>query len=70
MKPTMFGTACVIYQDDVQIFDSGCVGTDGERNVIVPFSGTSDEIRVDVEPNCSGTRGTGWYFDVRCPLTS
>jgi hypothetical protein len=60
----------LIQQDDVVIFDSGCVGTNGERNVNVTFSGTSDEIRVDVEPNCSGTTGTGWYFDVRCPLTS
>lgn len=58
-----------IYQDDEQIFDSGCVGTNGERKVTVTFTGFSDEIRVDVEPNCTGTLGADWYFYVGCPST-
>jgi hypothetical protein len=59
-----------IYQGDVQIFDSGCLGTGGKRNVTVTFTSYSDEIRVDVEPNCTGTLGTAWYFRVGCPSTS
>jgi hypothetical protein len=56
-----------IYQGVELIFDSGCLGTYGERRVTVTFSNLLGEIRVDVEPNCTGTLGTAWYFHVGCP---
>ncbi len=56
-----------VFQDDKQIYDSGCLGTILEVTVNITFTGSSDEIRVDVEPNCDGTTSTAWYFQVSCP---
>lgn len=55
----------VVYESNI-LLDSGCIGTEGivERNV--SYSGASDEIRVDVEPNCEGTQGTQWFFQISC----
>lgn len=48
------------------LFDSGCIGTQGERDatVVVPVGTTS--IRVRVIPNCNGGSGTAWYLSIRC----
>ena len=54
-----------IFQGDVQIFDTNCVGNYATKSVTL--NGRSDEIRVDVEPNCDGTTGTAWNFNVKCP---
>ena len=53
-------------QASVVLFDSGCVGTQGERvsNIAVPAGTTS--IRVRVIPNCEGGTGTAWYLQIRC----
>jgi hypothetical protein len=56
----------VSYQQET-IFDSGCVGTEIELNRPIWFIGDSQEVRVDVEPNCEGTTGTAWYFQLSCP---
>ena len=48
----------IIVYENTNIFDSGCVGTNGVISRTVTFSGQSKEIRVDVEPNCKGTTGT------------
>ncbi|CAJ0936121.1 unnamed protein product, partial [Mesorhabditis belari] len=55
----------VTYEGD-EIFDSGCVGTEGERTTPIGFDGNSMEVRVDVEPNCDGTTSTAWYFTLPC----
>lgn len=55
----------VVYQDQI-VFDSGCIGTNGERRTNISYSGNSNELRVDVEPNCKGTTGTAWYFTLGC----
>uniref|UniRef100_A0A914PU60 Uncharacterized protein n=1 Tax=Panagrolaimus davidi TaxID=227884 RepID=A0A914PU60_9BILA len=58
----------VTYEDQI-LLDSGCVGTDdfnGTQRRLLSFSGKSQEIRVDVEPNCNGTAGTAWDFIVEC----
>uniref|UniRef100_A0A914PMU7 Uncharacterized protein n=1 Tax=Panagrolaimus davidi TaxID=227884 RepID=A0A914PMU7_9BILA len=55
-----------ITYENRMIFDSGCVGTEDEQQTPVTFSGQSQELRVDVEPNCDGTTSTGWYFSVPC----
>ena len=56
----------IIVYENTNIFDSGCVGTNGLVSKTVTFSGQSKEIRVDVEPNCEGTTGTAWYFITGC----
>ena len=55
----------IIVYENTNIFDSGCVGTNGLMSTTVT-SGQSKEIRVDVEPNCEGTTGTAWYFIIGC----
>ena len=54
-----------VFYGDEAIFDTGCVGANGQ--ISLSFSGTSKEIRVDVEPNCRGTSGTAWNFKLSCP---
>ena len=53
-----------IFQGDAQIFDTYCVGSRATKTV--SLNGKSEEIRVDVEPNCDGTTGTNWEFKVKC----
>lgn len=57
----------IVVYENKNIFDSGCVGTNGLVSTTVSFSGLSSEIRVDVEPNCRGTTGTAWDFITGCP---
>ncbi|OWA50811.1 hypothetical protein BV898_15317 [Hypsibius exemplaris] len=54
----------VVYEGKA-LYDSGCVGT--SQSVPISFSGSTKEMRVDVEPNCQGTSGTKWYFTLPCP---
>ncbi len=50
------------------LFDTGCVGTNGERSRTISFSGSSSQVVIDVAPNCDGrNRSTGWNFTVVCP---
>jgi hypothetical protein len=49
------------------LFDSGCVGTNGNRAVNLTLSSSDSNIRVDVEPDCDGGWNTAWYFTVVCP---
>ena len=57
-----------VFQDEKQIFDTGCVGTGDIISKFIKFSGNSEEIRIDVEPNCDGTTSTQWFFEVICPI--
>jgi hypothetical protein len=54
-----------IYQDGKVIFDTGCVG-EAKRVEILKDKSIS-EIRVDVQPNCSGGEKTVWEFEIICP---
>ena len=60
-----------IYYEDALIFDSGCVGTQGDWATHEHYEGTSTQIKVHVEPNCPSGTGTGtkWNFTVRCPTS-
>ena len=56
-----------IFQADEQIFNTGCLGTQVFVAKSIVLNGKSNEIRVDVEPNCDGTTGTVWVFEIGCP---
>jgi hypothetical protein len=49
------------------LFDSGCIGTNGDLFENIVYSGNSTNITVRVLPNCAGTSGTYWSFQVGCP---
>ena len=53
-------------QSNVILFDSGCVGTQGEKVANIPVPAGTTSIRVVVEPNCEGGTGTAWYLRVEC----
>uniref|UniRef100_A0AC35FTB4 Transglycosylase SLT domain-containing protein n=1 Tax=Panagrolaimus sp. PS1159 TaxID=55785 RepID=A0AC35FTB4_9BILA len=55
-----------VFYENSPIFDSGCIGTEDEMSKEIYFSGNSQELRVDVEPNCDGTTSTAWYFTLPC----
>ena len=58
-----------VWNRETLLFDSGCVGTTGSRNIT--YSSSSSIIRVDVEPNCECPInqiciGTAWWFTAHC----
>ncbi len=55
----------IIKHDNLQIFDTGCVGE--SKTVTINFSGSSPVISVEVIPNCAGSSGTKWTYTVHCP---
>ncbi|CAJ0953230.1 unnamed protein product, partial [Mesorhabditis belari] len=55
--------------DGKNIFDSDCVGTEGNKMIMLNYNGKSMELRVDVEPNCEHTTGTVWDFTLPCAPT-
>jgi len=66
-KWEMFGIKdrmTVVYQGNI-IFDTGCVSGNGTKSIT--YSGNSQVVTVNVQPNCLGTTGTGWNFQVGCP---
>lgn len=54
----------VIYEGSV-LFDTGCVG--GRSGRALSYNGTATNVIIKVTPNCAGTSGTAWNFDVSCP---
>ena len=46
------------------LWSSGCVGQENTQVISIPAG--SQEIIIDVHPNCSGTSGTGWKFKASC----
>lgn len=46
------------------LWSSGCVGQKNTQVINLPAG--SQEIIIDVHPNCSGTKGTGWKFKASC----
>ncbi len=55
----------IIKHDNLQIFDTGCVGE--SKTVTINFSGSNPVISVEVIPNCAGSSGTKWTYTVHCP---
>jgi len=53
-------------QNDDILFDTGCVGTQGEEVENIPIPVGTTQIRIVVEPNCEGGTGTLWYLRVEC----
>ena len=49
------------------LHDSGCVGTNGTRQISLSYQGSTSSITVRVIPNCTGTSSTQWNFKVNCP---
>ncbi|CAF3512418.1 unnamed protein product [Rotaria sp. Silwood2] len=56
-----------VWNGATNLLDSGCVGTANEVTVTLTLTSGNSNIRVDVEPNCTGGTGTAWYFKVVCP---
>jgi hypothetical protein len=54
-----------LYSDGQLLFDTGCVS--GSDRLILDVPG-GEQITVEVEPNCEGTRGTAWNFRFTCPV--
>lgn len=56
----------LVRYEGVTLLDTGCVGTSATK--ALTYSGTSTQITVQVNPNCSGpTTGTAWNYTVSCP---
>ena len=60
----------VKYQGNI-LYDSGCVTTVSTVSQTISYSGTSTQVTVEIQPNCSGTTtGTAWTFTVTCPTAT
>lgn len=57
----------IVRYQGTTLFDSGCVGTNGDKTVPLTYGGTSTQITVQVVPNCEGGSGTAWSYSVSCP---
>jgi hypothetical protein len=58
----------VVRYGGTTLFDSGCVGTSGNRTQSIFFSGSTTTVTVAVMPNCTGRMDqTTWSFTVACP---
>lgn len=58
----------IINENEV-IFDSGCVGTNGTKQVRIRYSGSQSFVTVQVIPNCvnANSTSTQWKYQVHCP---
>lgn len=54
----------VVTYEGRTLFDTGCVGSFGSRDLT--FSGSGTTVTVTVTPNCAGGTGTAWDFTVAC----
>lgn len=61
---TVKDQAEVIYEGKV-IHDTGCTG--GTESVKLTYAGSATNVIVKMTPNCAGTSGTQWTFNVACP---
>ncbi len=48
------------------LWESGCVGTRGNANQVINLPVGTDEIHIDIHPNCAGDSGTSWNFTASC----
>jgi len=61
----------LIVQNGIVLFDTGCIGTNGELTRSINYNGLSSVISVTVTPNCEipdAGPGTEWYFEVKCNI--
>ncbi len=48
------------------LWQSGCVGTDGNAIKVINLSPGTTEIFIDIHPNCAGDTSTKWNFTASC----
>jgi hypothetical protein len=48
------------------IWESGCVGTNGDRTQVISLPPGTDEIYIDIHPRCAGDSSTKWNFTASC----
>ncbi len=56
----------VLTSSGTALWDSGCVGTRGNKTEAITVPPGSNEIYIDVHPNCKGDTGTHWSFTASC----
>ncbi len=61
----------LVYVDGALTYDSTCVGTNGNKETQFSVPPGSQNVRVEVQPNCEAGTGTGtqWQFQLICPPT-
>lgn len=57
----------VVFIDRRLVFDTGCLGTQGYRNQLIPLPEGAMNLTVRIEPNCAGGSNTAWNFKLVCP---
>ncbi len=56
-----------VIHDNKVIFDTGCIGTNGWKEAKIPYNGFSEELTINVNPNCLKSEpSTQWEFKVLC----
>lgn len=59
-----------VYYQGALVADTQCVSTGSLKPAwvqTVPFNGTSSQLKVVVDPNCTGTSDTQWNYQLSCP---
>jgi tartrate-resistant acid phosphatase type 5 len=51
---------------NVLLFDSGCIGTNGEKSGYFDCVIADSPLNIAVTANCAGTSNTGWYYRLHC----
>lgn len=57
-----------ILHDGKVIYKTSCSGGNGGQSMMIPFSGQSTAISVEVWGDCTGKGSTGWDFNISCPF--
>ncbi|MEA2019410.1 MAG: glycine zipper 2TM domain-containing protein [Campylobacterota bacterium] len=61
----------LVRYDNQILFDTGCVGTNGKLRKSLQYNGLSEEMTIEVLPNCMGNQpSTKWNFQLICDGTS
>lgn len=57
----------VVRYDNQTLFDTGCIGTNGKLRKRLQYNGLSEEMTINVIPNCMGNQpSTKWNFQLIC----
>lgn len=57
----------LVKYDNQILFDTGCVGTKGKVQQRLQYNGLSEEMTINILPNCMGNEpGTQWNFRLIC----
>jgi outer membrane lipoprotein SlyB len=61
----------LVKYDNQILFDTGCVGTNGKQKKRFQYNGLSEEMTIEVLPNCMGNQpSTQWNFQLICDGTA